>query len=450
MIYSILAKYLLTKADQVKIVENSQKKAIKLWNNLGSKIVWINSGISKHIKSLEEFKKTVPVITKETVFEKNSLEELTSSKIQKLSFVMMSSGSSSKFSLGVLTKKEMKNAAFNTDLFLHLFFKAHKNKTLIINSSSMGVKVFTHHVISDTGPRSDIVIGLLKTVAPYYEKIFIIGDPIFIKLMVEDSIEEGINWNALNAFFISGGEWLPETLRNYIHNITEKSPLKPEKGFWIGTYGLTELGYPLFFETAELVAYRSDLSQYNKPIPAHSNTNMRCTTPFIFYYRASSYYLETINTKNGHSRLVFTTLDKNRLIPLFRYDTGDVGELIDHGQIQIKNQAMPLVQFWGRDNNFIVINNSKIHISDIKEMLFSIPEIIDLITGFFTISKAISNVLLIVQLKKNKTISPNQKQALIDQINKYYPFVIDLKFADYRDMKYQMELDFERKFNPLI
>ncbi|MDA3929529.1 MAG: hypothetical protein PF541_11260, partial [Prolixibacteraceae bacterium] len=296
MLYSMLAKFFLKKANWKDELTKSGNKVVALANSYRWFLSQKKENIPK-LQTLEDFKKWVPLSNKQSVFEDKNLNELTRGKTRDVRFVMMSSGSSEKFSIGAFTKKEMKIAAFNTDLFLDLFFGAKKNQTLIINSSSMGVKVFSNHTVSDTGPRTDIVIGLLKSVAIHYDKVFIIGDPIFIKLMVEESLEKNIDWTTINAYFISGGEWMPQTLRDYVHKITGKSAEKPENGFWVGTYGITEIGYPLLFENAVLVSLRSKRKCVKHIVDAKSN-NPRFTTPFYFLFRANSFYLEEIEQAN--------------------------------------------------------------------------------------------------------------------------------------------------------
>ena len=444
MLYFKMASYLLRQASWRSLLCNSEKNLLRLWNKYSKKLQVVSHYES--LKVIEDFKQKVPICSKEKIFENNSLRDLTRNKIQNIRFVMMSSGSSSKFSIGVFSKKEMKSAAFNTDLFLNLFFGAKKGKTFIINASSMGVRVFSNHVLSDTGPRTDIVIGLLKKVACYYDKVFIVGDPIFIKLMVEESILEGFDWDSCNAFFISGGEWLHETLRKYVHRITGKSPQQPEKGYWVGTYGLTELGYPLFFENAELVQLRSQRQCAIKK-QNHSPNLPRVTTPFYFFFRANAYYLEELEQENDLPRMVFTPLDRSRLIPIFRYDTGDLGEIIRQPDFKLQLQPFPVVKFWGRDKLFIEIEKQKVYLNDIKEILFSMEELLPKITGFFKITKVGNKFYFKIQLKS--TFSNASLTLDLEPFNLIYPNLIEAKAVPYHSMKDQMELDFERKFKTL-
>jgi phenylacetate-coenzyme A ligase PaaK-like adenylate-forming protein len=449
MIQSVLAGWFLRRNHTQKEIEKSSRKAISAYRRISKSVPWYSNICSLSIQSTEDFKRDVPLLTKSLVFGGISFQSLINDQFHRLGTVLMSSGASGQFSLGVMSKKEMKKAAMETDVFLSLFFNASKGKTFLINASAMGVRAFTGHLCSDTGPRADIVIGLLKNVAIHFEKVFIIGDPIFIKLMVEESLDSGLDWSSMNVFFISGGEWLSETLRSYVHHLTKKDPRKPENGYWSCIYGLTELGYPIFFETAGLVASRSDLSCDQSGKKSTFKSQTRCTTPVLFHYCCSSYFVEEIEHENGNSHLVFTTLDKRKMIPLIRYDTGDVGELLDVGFLPDYQFNLPLLAFWGRDFNYLDLGCCKVYLTDVKKLLFGEIDLLPLITGFFTLLRKEEKACLSVQLKDGALVNDELKEKFLQTLHQTYPNCIDLEFSNYHGMNQQMELDFERKFNHL-
>lgn len=441
-----LARWFLTRGNTDAMIRRSFKKAAYACRG-HLKQEGLN-GLRK--LNIRMFESKIPLSNKESIFNNsNSFRQLISNRFDLLGTIMLSSGTSGNFSIGVLSRKALKTAARDTDLFLQLFFGAKKGKTLVINASSMGVRIYSNHVVCDTGPRPDIVIGLLKTVAVNYEKVFIVGDPVFIKLMVEESIDAGLSWDHLNVWFISGGDWLPESLRDYVHEVTGKNVANPSRGYWSAVYGMTELGYPLFFETSDLIAYRSrcfkeqDFKQWTKHAP-------RCTTPFFFHYRPDNYYLEAISDGNSMPELVFTTLDKRRLFHLVRYATGDAGELLNRGDMPNLFYKLPVVRFWGRLNNYLQLKTCKVLVTDLKELLFADKNLAPNITGFFTLEKSGDKALMTVQLKIGRSINIDLFDNLSRRINQVYPDCILLGFVAYHEMRHQMELDFERKFNPLI
>jgi phenylacetate-coenzyme A ligase PaaK-like adenylate-forming protein len=361
---------------------------------------------------------------------------------------MLSSGNSGHFSMGLLTKKELKKAPVETDNFLSSFFGAVMDKTLIINASAMGVKVFSHFAISDTGPRTDLVIDLLKTVAPCYDKTFVVGDPLFIKQLAEESIEANVNWPELRCWFISGGDWMPETLRAYVHLLTNRNLLEPEKGFWFAIYGLTELGYPIFFETEELVGLRAK-TNVDKGTVYPTVDHPRRTTPFLFHYFPSRFCVETIENSDFEQELVFSTLDNDRLIKLKRYASGDCGELLNNGDGYGLKCPLPLVRFWGRLNNYLKVDGETVHVTDIKELLFENHAVASMLTGFFSLFRSNGEIGLDIQLKYGFDPMDQKLKELLNRVDQLFHGRVSVCFKPFYQMHKFLVNDMERKFNPL-
>ncbi len=388
------------------------------------------------------------IIRKNDVFEPGFMGHLFRQHKASIGSIMLSSGSSGHFSMGLITRKELKKAPQETDLFLSRFFGAKKNETLIINASAMGIRVFSNFAISDTGPRADIVICLLKTVAPHYEKIFIVGDPLFIKQMSEESKGANVDWGRLKCWFISGGDWMPESLRQYVHFITKRTMAKPENGFWFGVCGLTELGYPIFFETEELVQWRlKTKAEKGKVQPA--GFYPRCTTPFLFHYLPSKYLVEELADGQIGHELVFSTLDKERIVKLKRYASGDWGEIFNKNNEFGIECPLPLVRFWGRLNNFLSYGEGIIHVTDIKELIFERFEIASMVSGYFLLYKNKGKPVVDIQLKRGIDQKNKALEELRHYLESFYDACIMVRFKPFHQMHPCLTLDMEHKFNPL-
>jgi phenylacetate-coenzyme A ligase PaaK-like adenylate-forming protein len=388
-------------------------------------------------------------IRKEDVFESSFISRIIKLNKSKIDTIMLSSGSSGNFfSMGLQTKKELKKAAIETDNLLKHLYGAELGETFIINASAMGVKALSNSPICDTGPRTDIVIELLKSVAPCYEKTFVIGDPLFIKLLAEESIKAGVEWSKLRCWFVSGGDWIPETLRTYVHLLTNRTLSEPDKGFWFGIYGLTELGTPICFETEELIRIRSKKIA-GKEILSENNKYPRFTTPFLFHYFPSKYDIEAIESECSVKELVFTTLEKNRIIKLKRYATGDAGEpLANYDKHELKC-TLPLIRFWGRLNNYLHANGKTVFVNDVKELIFENSEIAGKLTGFFSLYYSNREICLDIQLKFGFDPFDHNLILLKQLIDQTYQGNINVSFKPFYEMQKFLTLDFERKFNPL-
>jgi phenylacetate-coenzyme A ligase PaaK-like adenylate-forming protein len=431
----LLAKWYLQNTPTSKMLKQSERAAKALFFN--------DYGQTDTLKGSFSNQKTS---NKASVFTDDFIGDVIQKNKANIASVMISSGSTGAYSLGLITHNELKKAPLATDFFLNLVLGAHPNNTFIINALSMGVRVFSHFATSDTGPRTDLVIALLKMVSPYYEKTIVVGDVLFIKQLAEESVAAGVNWSKLKCWFVSGGDWMPETLRTYVHELTNKSPFEADKGFWLGEYGVSEISYPLFFETEELVKIRANLKFKSSP---EKDTHPKHTTPFVFHYLPASYFVETQPYGKGFSELVFSTLNQRRLIKLQRYASGDWGELLGNEFSDKVTLQLPLVRFWGRLNNFVQVGNRTVHVSDIKELLFEDHGLASLVTGYFSLYVKNEHVQLDVQLKNGAASNTFEARLFIEQIGLLYKGLVKVEFLPFYEMNKFLSLDFERKFNPL-
>jgi phenylacetate-coenzyme A ligase PaaK-like adenylate-forming protein len=431
----------LIKKITVHIERKRAMKAIKATMNKAFRLKWYTTSCTDNSQNKVLNFNSAPIISKKDVFQNNNFNKLIEKNKGKIASIMMSSGTSGTLAFGVMKRAELKKAIKKTDRFLNAVFGLKKGESLVINALAMGVKVFTGHAVSDTGPRCDLVAAILENVAPYYNKVLVVADPLIIKQTVELLQTKKFDWTEQKMFFISGGDWLPESLRNYVYNICKMDKYKPHEGFWMSVYGITELGYPVFFETPELIIRRNKLRTASSSFdPA------RISPPLQFIYNTNDFHVECIENPGGKHRIVVTTLNKERLIPLIRYDTGDLGRFAKYKD---KN-GLPVILFWGRDNNCLNYGDKQIYVTDIKELLFKNKTLAAAITGHFIMFNKDKKVTLTIQLKPGASIAKIVAEELYLLINSIYPDVFEISFAKYHEVKHQMELDFERKFNPLI
>lgn len=417
---------------------------------------WYNKLLTQYectpsmVNNINDFRNLVPILTKESVFEAIRSEDLVPNTPGTIQIIMLSSGHTGKFSMGVISRKEVEEMSEKTDAFLEYIFGIREGEAFVINASSMGVRTFTGHTCCDTGPRSDLVVELLRNISPFYEKTVVIADPYLVKQIVEESIDEGIDYSNRKIWFISGGEWLPESLRKYVHKLIGKCGERPEEGFWSAIFGVTELGYPLFFETSQMVVMRSRMAEDSCSLGLKYIDKMgRCSVPFLFEYFKSQLFLEQINGLDGIPELVFTLPDPGRIIPMIRYKTGDTGELINVINQYASASSFGQVLFWGRSNNWLVTGTEKVMINDIRELLFADDRLATNITGYFTLEQQRKKVLLSIQLKRKGRRTVGMKNLLQDRLNYFYPSGIEVSLNGYYHFKQQMGLDMERKFNHL-
>ncbi len=410
------------------------------------------------IKNIDDWS-NVPILDKEIVFQNHSLRQLLGNQETKTHLIFPSSGRSGRLSYGVMGAGEVKRAMNTTDHYLRLFFGFKKNDTLIINCSAMAVRVFTRFTCCDVGSRPDLVAGMLKNLSNRYKQVVITTYPHFIKHLVEYCLEAGIDFKAINIFFITGGDYFPESLRSYIHSITEKSFLKPEKGYWLGTYGLTEIGYPLFFETPDTARLRQccQSGQINEDDLGYSHP-YRVAKPFYFNYIPLQCYVE--NSNDGqNNQLLLTHLVKKK-IRLIRYTPGDSGVLYDQAAqkrlfqlLQDQNiqrdYRFMILSLFGKNDDCLTVAEQKTYVNDIRELLFQNHAVAASVTGYFTLKKQQERLRLAIQLKRNQKPNSSLADILKKKLTACYGDLIDVECIPFYTMTHQMGIDFERKFNHL-
>ena len=155
--------------------------------------------------------------------------------------------------------------------------------------------------------------------------------------------------------------------------------------------------------------------------------------------------------------LLFSSLGKDSVIPLFRYDTGDTGKLFSFRQFQrflksnghenlLPELKLPLAAIYGRRNNYLIHKNKKIHPADIKFGLYEDFELAGRTTGYFKIIKQDKTPLIEIQLKPGVKPDNHLTSMFSYSLLKYIELDIPIKCYTYHDFPYGMELSYEHKF----
>lgn len=249
---------LLKTTDPEQIVEYGEKQLLKAFRRTASRVpayqdILKKAGCSaENVTSISAFKELVPLITKEDVFPKYSIQDVClDGSIGLLRSAMSSSGFSGVFSFGINTEANHKNAVKAIDTALDYIFDISGKKTLFINSLPMGVRVPTSLPIADTSVRWDMALAIFKKFSPEFDQIIILSDPHFLKKILEDGTEQGIDWKRENVHLITGEDWMPESFRSYLGSILGTDWDRLDRGLIGGTMGVAELDLNLFHESRD-------------------------------------------------------------------------------------------------------------------------------------------------------------------------------------------------------
>lgn len=412
------------------------------------------------IKTIEDFKRDVPVIDKNKTFRLYSLEIkklCLAGDIKDVKTIVSSSGHSGCFSYGLNTKKELEKSLETIDFMLDYIFGVDEKKTILINCLPMGVRIHASNVtVVETSVRSDIALAVIKTFSHCYDQTILVGENSFIKKILEEGVAEGVDFKRMQLHLILGEEILPENLRSYFADILGINPDDARcPGLIASSFGVAEFGLNVFYETQELIRVRRLLSRdraLKDKLVGRDPDNL----PAILFYNPLRVYVEEHPKTDGFSDLILTNLDEHTSIPLMRYNIKDEGRLIPFETLKtalkeagyddyIPRVRLPLIAAWGRDK--IKTRDSFTYRPEfIKELLYSDKAIACGITGNFRLSNSKAGLKIEIQAKETAHKCPDFEKKVRSILLSKVHAAAEIVIYPYRDFPYGMGLDYERKF----
>ena len=454
-----LSRY-LENVNPVKLNAVAAGKLIKAFRNAARKVpaykaILKNNGInSSEITDLKTFVENVPVITKNDFFVPFDSESwCRRGMFDKTRYFMSSSGN---YAFGAETHN-IKKSVQGVDFTLDYLFNTSRKKTFLINCVPMGVHIKTSLALAETSVRSDMVLTMARKIAPKFDQTIIVGDPHFIKKVIEEGVDAGIHWDRLNVSLICGQDWFPESFRQYIGHLINLDIYTDPGRLIMATMGMTELGLNIFHETFDTIRLRNE-AQRNLQFKNEICSTDIMAAPFIFHYYPQKSYIEEYRHADGDTTFLFSVTDNKAVIPLFRYDSGDSGRLLSYDDFQETlnhcgladmrpRLKLPLAMLSGRKNNFITTKDSKIFPEDIKLALYEDFETASKTTGYFRISLQDESPLIEIQMKPGIDCNNTIRTRVAGTILKYVNADLEVRCYPYRDYPYGMELSYEYKFH---
>jgi phenylacetate-CoA ligase len=371
-----------------------------------------------------------------------------------MKLAMSSSGFSGVFSFGINTPKNYRDTAKSIDTALDYVFDISHKKTFLVNCIPMGVKVTTSLKIAETSVRPDMALALIKKFSPKFDQTLIVSDPHFLKKIVEDGTQEGIDWKKRSVSLVSGEDWFSESFRSYLAGLLGLDLDKPHGRLIGATMGIAELDLNLFHESFCSIQIRRAAQQNEQLRTALFGPGTKIC-PILFHYYPHRMFLEALPEGSADKELVFSMLSPNMLIPLMRYNSKDRGDIISYNKIkEILNRAgrkdlipelkLPLVWVGGRKNRFMEIRGKKITPEEIKQGLYEDFQAASETTGYFRLNK--EKQTLEIQLKRDVAINGDLINRFKKALLKYSDVDIPIEIYRYAEFPYAMELDYEKKF----
>jgi phenylacetate-CoA ligase len=412
------------------------------------------------IKDVQTFLEFCPLLTKHNTFNRYPLRDLcVGGSLHDVAEVLTSSGHGGNFSFGIKNRKQLSASAQFIDDALDAAFQVKSRSTLAVNCLPMGVGFSSECMtIATTSVREDMAVALVKAFGQHYDQIILVGDPLFMKKLADYSASQHMDWTRYRVNIVLGEEIFGEHFRNYLSKCFGLSAEKPESGYILSSMGTGELGLHLCHETPATIALRRaahEKAQLARELLGVHGPGM--VLPMIFTFDPARTLIEIIEAdQSGYGNIAVSILDLNALVPLLRYQTGDIGRLLDgkaaseilhhHGLSLPEDLPDNLIVLKGRQKESLPNGT---HVGFYKDALYADPSVAANLTGALRLIFSGREFAMHVQLTRTGVLDSDLRQGILRAI----PSAIQprhLVVWPYDKYPYGMSLDYERKFSYYI
>jgi phenylacetate-CoA ligase len=458
----------VTDIDRSSLVVRSQERAVEQFRRAATGVPFYRRLLADRrirpgrVTDIEAFRATVPIISKRDVFTLQPLANLLVDRAVKDVVTLISSSglTASSFSLGMIDGPGTQAMVESVDEYLDARFQTTHKKTFVINTCAMGITIPTSLPSINLSVRSDKALALLRALRPYYRQFVVTSDVYFLRKLIEDGRNAGMQWNRWPVQFVTGGEWFPESYRQYLAGLLEVDLDRPRpRAHILGSMGAAELGFNLCFETHETVRLRRLAASDERVRQALFGPVE--TIPMIGHYDPRRWFIELAPAEGPASNggaFVFTSLDMAAAMPLVRYQTGDCGHAFSHRHVSrilrslkydayIPASPYPLLAVAGRADHSVTVAGRAVPMELLRSVLYSNRTLAAHTTGQFTAMARRGRLHLRIQLQA--AVAAERKASIQARLsalfNRHVP--ASVRAVAYFDFHEALGVDYERKFN---
>jgi len=425
-----------------------EKTALSLFHRAAVRVPAYKDFLKKNkvnpnkIKNFKDFQ-LVPPVDKKNYLRKYPLEKLVWDGSLNKAIVFTSTSGSTGNSLYFPRGEELDiNTSIPHELFLENSSHGIKGPTLIIIGFGMGVWIgglITYKAfeimsrrekynlsILTTGINKAEIFRALENLSPNYEQTILCGYPPFIKDILDEGVERGINFKKYNIRLLFAAELFTEKFREYV---AEKAGVRNLCLDTINIYGTAELGANAF-ETPLSILVRRFAIKNNELFKAIFPSVLK--TPTLAQYNPFSV------TYEAHDGELFLT--GNNTIPFIRYAVGDHGGIFEYSDIvsllkqhgisllyeakkagiEKRLYQLPFVYVYERKDFSTTLYGLQIYPETIKDVLLEDP-VHKSVTGKFTMQTKFDRrhnqyLELNIELKKDKKADKKLKKDILMRI----------------------------------
>ena len=407
------------------------------------------------IKTLADFK-TLPVMDKETYLKKYDYGDLFPHRdLSRVTTISATSGSTGEPFYFPRGEEQDWQARYVGEIFLANQFGIRDKKTLGIIGFGMGIwigGILTYKYFNTlaqkgyqlasipTGSNVETCLKAIKKFAHLYEQVILVGYPPFVKDIIDQAGEYGIDWKKHSVKILTAAEGYSEDFRAYL---AQKAHLKNPLTDTINIYGTVELGTmahetPLSNLIRKIAVSRPEIFRAIFPDASRLPTLVQYH-PYIVYFEEHAG--EVVATGTGCS------------MPLVRYRFPDRGGVIPFDEMVSKLKSagvdiaaearkhkiadmilrLPFVYIYERSDHAVIIRGANIYAEEVRHALQS-ASLEKYVTGKFTMARAESKTMdeyleINVELKKDTHASADFAQKIQSAVVDY----LKTKNSEYAD-----------------
>lgn len=441
-----------------RLENHSRKTTLRAFRNAARRLKAYRSILEEHgvdwkqIETFEDFKNRVPIIDKNLFFQRFQYKELClNGDIDRVSGISTSSGTSNSFSFALSSEAGNKQASEFGEMILDHFLGISTQRTFVFNCNPMGVRIPLNLPTADTCVNTGSVLNILKKIHRDYDQFVFASEIHFLKKLLEDGVESGIQWKTIRANFIVGADWMPESMRCYFEHILHTDYAAHER-MVVMNMGLTELATSLGNESVETIMIRKEARK--NPALARDLFGSDKMIPEVICYYPMNTYVESLPNDHGTGELVYSSLSETSLMPLIRYNSKDWGKVIPYGKMKsvlekynlsglIPEFKLPMIAMYGRSGDYLLFGDKKVYSQEVRGRLYEDFDLASKFTGHFKMKNENNRLMVKIQLKEETSPTEALRQRYQDLLRGSSE--ADVQLVPYYDYHPALTVNYEKK-----
>lgn len=367
---------------------------------------------SRRIRTIKDFQ-TVPCTDKYSYVRAHALPDLLPHRDTSLiTTICSTSGTTGDPTYFPRGEEQDWQYEYVAELFLRNQFEIEKKTTLGVIGFALGIwigGIFTYKnfnsiarkgyklALAPTGMNRDILFATVKKMGHHFDQILLMGYPPFLKDLIDEGHEYGVDWKDYRTKIITATESFSEKFRDHI---VRKAHIKNRYTDTLNIYGTVELG-TMAHETPLTNLIRHIASRKSKVFASiFSGSDVMPTLaqyhPYLTYFEEVDGELFGTGVGSAYPLLRYRFFDKGMVIPyevmLEKLRAGGIDMAAECKKAGIEKTLMklPFVAVFERSDYVVILRGANVYPQNVRNALFR-KETERYISGRFTMHKKENN-----------------------------------------------------------